>query len=62
MSTDTSEKAFQRDIYTYLESTGYVKRTTKDYNVATCLDVESYVMVLGILVSLGCFILSLIII
>ncbi len=40
MSADTSEKGFQRDIYTYLESTGYVKRSTKDYNVATCLDVE----------------------
>lgn len=40
MSTDTSEKAFQRDFYTYLESTGYLKRTTKDYNVATCLDIE----------------------
>lgn len=40
MSTDTSEKAYQKDIYTYLESTGYVKRTTKDYEVNTCLDIE----------------------
>ena len=40
MSTDTSEKGFQKDFYTYLESTGYIKRTTKDYNVKTCLDVE----------------------
>ena len=40
MSTDTSEKAYQKDIYTYLESTGYVKRTTKDYEVNTCVDME----------------------
>lgn len=40
MTTDVSEKAYQRDICSYLESTGYVKRTTKDYNVSTCLDVE----------------------
>lgn len=40
MSAVTTEKGFQKDIYTYLESTGYVKRSTKDYNVATCLDVE----------------------
>ena len=40
MSTDTSEKGFQKDIINYLTSTGYEKRTTKDYNVASCLDVE----------------------
>ena len=40
MSTDTSEKGFQRDIINYLTSTGYVKRTTKDYDVGSCLDVE----------------------
>ena len=40
MTTDTSEKVYQKDIYTYLESTGYVKRTTKDYNIVTCLDIE----------------------
>lgn len=40
MSTDTSEKTFQNDIINYLNSTGYVKRTTKDYDVTTCLDVE----------------------
>lgn len=31
MSTDTKEKAFQQDIIDYLESTGYVVRSTKDY-------------------------------
>ena len=40
MSTDTSEKGFQRDFYTYLESTGYEKRTTANYDVSSCLDVE----------------------
>ena len=40
MSTDTSEKSYQKDIHTYLVSTGYVKRTTADYNVNTCLDME----------------------
>ncbi len=40
MSSDTSEKGFQQDIINYLTSTGYVKRTTKDYNVVSCLDVE----------------------
>lgn len=40
MSTDTSEKGFQKDIINYLTSTGYEKRTTKNYNVAFCLDVE----------------------
>ena len=40
MSTDTSEKSYQKDICTYLMSTGYVKRTTADYNVKTCLDME----------------------
>ena len=33
MSTDTKEKAFQQDIIDYLESTGYVVRSTKDYHV-----------------------------
>ena len=40
MITDTSEKGYQKDICTYLESTGYVKRTTKNYQVNTCLDIE----------------------
>lgn len=40
MSSDTSEKGFQKDFINYLTSTGYVKRTTKDYNVVSCLDVE----------------------
>ena len=40
MTTDTREKRFQEDFYTYLEDTGYVKRTTDSYNVGTCLDVE----------------------
>lgn len=38
--SDTSEKKFQEDFYTYLEDTGYVKRTTDNYDVVTCLDVE----------------------
>ena len=40
MSTDTSEKGFQKDIINYLTSTGYEKRTTKNYNVSSCLDIE----------------------
>ena len=40
MSSDTSEKGFQKDFINYLTSTGYEKRTTKDYNVVSCLDVE----------------------
>ena len=40
MSSDTSEKGFQNDIITYLTSTGYVKRTTNNYDVTSCLDVE----------------------
>lgn len=40
MSTDTSEKGFQKDIINYLTSTGYEKRTTNNYNVVSCLDVE----------------------
>lgn len=40
MSTDTKEKAFQQDIIDYLESTGYVVRSTKDYHVKSFLDVE----------------------
>ena len=40
MSTDTSEKGFQKDIINYLTSTGYEKRTTKNYDVSSCLDVE----------------------
>ena len=40
MSSDTSEKRFQNDIIDYLTSTGYEKRTTKDYEVHSCLDVE----------------------
>lgn len=40
MSSDTSEKGFQNDIIDYLTSTGYVKRTTNDYDVVSCLDIE----------------------
>ena len=40
MTTNTTEKAYQKDIYTYLESTGYIKRTTKNYEINTCLDME----------------------
>lgn len=40
MSSDTSEKGFQRDIINYLTSTGYDKRSNKDYDVVSCLDVE----------------------
>ncbi len=38
MTTSTQEKEFQKDFFTYLENTGYTKRTTKDYNVISCLD------------------------
>jgi len=38
MATDTSEKKFQNDIINHLTSTGYLKRNTRDYNVASCLD------------------------
>ena len=44
MSTDTSEKGFQKDIINYLTSTGYEKRTTKNYNVAFCLDVDDIII------------------
>ena len=40
MSSDTSEKGFQDDIIAYLTGTGYVKRTTNDYDVNSCLDVD----------------------
>lgn len=40
MSSDTSEKKFQQDFIDYLNGTGYVKRTTNDYNVISCLDIE----------------------
>ena len=40
MSTDTREKAFQEDILNYLESTGYVRRSTQDYNIHSFLDIE----------------------
>ena len=40
MSSDTSEKGFQNDIIDYLTSTGYVKRTTNDYDVTSCLDID----------------------
>jgi type I restriction enzyme R subunit len=40
MTTDTSEKAFQNDIITHLISTGYLKRSSENYNRATCLDPE----------------------
>ena len=40
MSSDTSEKGFQNDIIDYLTSTSYVKRTTNDYDVTSCLDID----------------------
>ncbi len=40
MTTDTSEKGFQNDILAHLASTGYIKRNSKNYNRATCLDPE----------------------
>ena len=40
MSSDTSEKGFQKDIINYLTSTGYEKRTTEDYKVNNFLDSE----------------------
>ena len=40
MTTDTSEKAFQNDIIAHLTSTEYHKRTTINYNKASCLDPE----------------------
>ena len=48
MTTNTSEKAYQNDICTYLMSTGYEKRTSSDYNKDTCLDNE---MVLKFIIS-----------
>ena len=40
MTSDTSEKGFQQDIIDYLTSTGYVKRTTNNYDTASCLDID----------------------
>lgn len=40
MSSDVTEKSYQKDIYTHLESTGYQKRSSKNFNINTCLDVE----------------------
>ncbi len=41
MTTSTKEKEFQKDFYTYLENTGYARRSSKfNYNVANCLDEE----------------------
>jgi type I restriction enzyme R subunit len=40
MSSDTSEKAFQNDIISYLQSNGYQKRKTSNYHKSTQLDVE----------------------
>lgn len=40
MTSDTTEKAFQKDIINYLTSTDYRKRTSNDYEVNTCLDIE----------------------
>ena len=40
IKSDTSEKDFQNDIINHLTSTGYTKRSTFNYNVATCLDPE----------------------
>jgi type I restriction enzyme R subunit len=40
MTTDTSEKAFQKDIIAHLVSTGYHQRGNENYNKASCLDPE----------------------
>ena len=40
MTTNTTEKAFQNDIINHLESTGYAKRDTANYNKSRCLDPE----------------------
>ena len=40
MTTDTSEKQFQKDIIAHLTSTGYIERTTQNYNVSSCIDPE----------------------
>ena len=40
MTTDTSEKAFQKDIIAHLVSTGYHKRANENYNKPSCLDPE----------------------
>ncbi len=40
MNSNVSEKSYQRDIYSYLESTGYRRRSTANYNVNKCLDME----------------------
>lgn len=41
MTTSTKEKEFQKDIYTYLENAGYIRRVSKDhYDVINCLDEE----------------------
>ena len=40
MTTDTSEKEFQNHIVDHLTSTGYIERTTQNYNVPSCIDPE----------------------
>lgn len=40
MTTNTTEKQFQKDIINHLESTGYIHRSTLNYEKATCLDPE----------------------
>lgn len=40
MTVDTSEKRFQKDIINHLISTGHIKRSSSDYNKASCLDPE----------------------
>lgn len=40
MTTDTSEKAFQKEIINHLVSTGYKQRDKLNYNKASCLDPE----------------------
>ena len=39
MTSDTSEKGFQQDFIDYLTGTGYVKRTTNDYDTVTSLGI-----------------------
>ena len=40
MTTDTSEKAFQKDIIAHLTSTGYHERNKDKYNKNACIDPE----------------------
>lgn len=40
MTTNTNEKSFQKDLINTLKDGGYQKRTSKNYNTHTCLDIE----------------------